>query len=105
MKNKKCIAKFKTATRHETLNPLYQEKFIFRYDYENCILQVIVWGDYGRKDRKSLMGITQIQLAELDISNLVIDWYQLFNAPSMASSLVSSKALRKTLLPKKESAT
>lgn len=103
MKDKKCIAKFKTNARQYTLDPLFQEKFIFRYDYENCVLQVIVWGDYGRKDRKCLMGISQIQLGELEISNLVIDWYQLFNAPSMASSFVSSKALRQTILMKEES--
>lgn len=103
MKEKKCVAKFKTNTMPHTLDPLYQEKFIFRYDYENCVLQVIVWGDYGRKDRKSLMGVSQIQLGGLEISKLVIDWYQLFNAPSMASSFVSSKALRQTMLMKEES--
>jgi len=58
---------------------------------------VIVWGNYGKKDRKSLMGIVQIHLNDLDISSLVIGWYKLFNAPSTTSSLVSSKALRHTL--------
>lgn len=62
--------------------------------------KLIVWGDYGKKDRKSLMGIVQIKIDDIDITNLVIGWYRMFNAPSMAHSLVSSKALRHQLLSK-----
>lgn len=119
MRDKKCIAKWKTSTVNRTLDPLYQELFIFREDYADCILQVsdtylficvpsmysvlirylqvIVWGYYGKKDKKSLMGVTQIHLNDIDISNLVIGWYKLFNAPSMTNSLHSSKQLRKML--------
>lgn len=99
MRNKKCLAKFKTQPSTRTLDPLYQQRFIFREDYSHCVLQVIVWADYGKKDRKSLMGIVQVHLNDLDISNLVIGWYRLFNAPSMANMLFasSSKALRHTM--------
>lgn len=44
------------------------------------------------------MGIVQIHLDDLDISNLVIGWYKLFNVPSMASSLCSSRLLRQAAL-------
>jgi hypothetical protein len=100
MRNKKCLGKFKTTSMSNTLDPLYQQLFIFRDDYTDCVLQIIVWGDYGKNDRKSLMGIVQIHLNDLDMSNVVIGWYKLFNAPSMvASSSVasSSKSLRQTL--------
>lgn len=101
MKDKKCVAKFKTNQMRCTLDALYQQRFIFRDDYANCVLQVIVWGDYGKRDRKSLMGLAQIHLNDVDISNLVIGWYKLFNAPSLTSSsslsMSSSKLLRQTI--------
>lgn len=103
MKNKKCVAKFKTSQCRQTLDPLYQQQFIFRDDYSDCVLQIIVWADYGKRDRKSLMGIVQIHLNDLDMSDVVLGWYKLFNAPSMValasgSSVVSSsKSLRQTL--------
>lgn len=98
MHNRKCIGKFKTTRSKPTLDPLFQEQFTFRQDYHNSVLQVIVWADYGKRDHKSLMGVAQIQLASLDISSLIVSWYRLFNAPSMAcSSHVSSKALRHTI--------
>lgn len=59
-----------------------------------------MWGDYGKKDRKSLMGIVQIHLDDLDISDLVIGWYKLFNVPSMTNSSTSSKALRHLIMAK-----
>lgn len=49
----------------------------------SSLLQVIVWGDYGRMDRKVFMGVVQILLDELDLSNLVIGWYKLFSTSSM----------------------
>jgi len=77
---------------------MYQEKFIFRDDYSKCVLQVIVWGDYGKKDRKVLMGVVQIHLDDLDMSQMVIGWYKLFNASSMTNTMTgSSKALRQTI--------
>lgn len=102
MRDKKCLAKFKTNQARETLDPLYQQRFLFRDDYSNCVLQVIVWGDYGKRDKKSLMGAVQIFINDLDMSNLVIGWYKLFNAHSMTSAcsstlVSSSKALRQTL--------
>lgn len=104
MKGKICVAKFKTEPAHETLNPLYQTRFVFRepMDIRNCILQVIVWGDYGRKDRKSLMGIAQLHLDQADLSVLHIGWYKLFNLPSLSGVMLSSQALRNKLLSLKD---
>lgn len=98
MRNKKCIAKFKTGQTKRTLDPMYQQRFIFRDDYSECVLQVIVWGDYGKKDRKCLMGVVQIHLDDLDMSRSVIGWYKLFNALSVTNMMTtSSKALRQTM--------
>ena len=100
IKNKKCVAKFKTSQVKRTLDPFYQQRFIFRDDYSNSVLQAIVWADYGKKDRKSLMGVVQIHLSDLDISTVLVGWYKLFNVPSMANSMTmssSSKTLRQTL--------
>lgn len=57
------------------------------------LLQVIVWGDYGRMDRKVFMGVVQILLDELDLSNLVIGWYKLFSTSSMCDPPLPSSPL------------
>lgn len=98
MKGKICIAKFKTEPVKETLDPLYQKRFVFRGDYRGCVVQVIVWGEYNRKDKKSLMGIAQIHTDEIDISESLIEWYKLFHLPSLDGVMLSSKSLRYKLL-------
>lgn len=45
--------------------------------------QVIVWGNYGRMDRKCFMGVARILLEELDLTNMVIGWYKLFPPTSL----------------------
>lgn len=35
-------------------------------------------GDYDCMDKKVFMGIAQIMLDDLDLSNIVIGWYKLF---------------------------
>lgn len=47
------------------------------------LLQLIVWGNYGRMDRKCFMGVARILLEELDLSTMVIGWYKLFPTSSM----------------------
>ncbi|XP_046425503.1 regulating synaptic membrane exocytosis protein 2 isoform X4 [Neodiprion fabricii] len=83
---KKCIAKMKTATARKTLEPLYQQQLAFRENFQGCILQVTVWGDYGRiEGKKVFMGVAQIMLDDLDLSNIVIGWYKLFGTTSLVS--------------------
>lgn len=48
------------------------------------LLQVIVWGDYGRMDHKCFMGMAQILLEDLDLSATVSGWYKLFPTSSLA---------------------
>lgn len=55
-------------------------------------LKVTVWGDYGRMDKKTFMGVAQIVIDDLDLSNIVIGWYKLFNASSVISLPTSGKA-------------
>ncbi|GFS49951.1 regulating synaptic membrane exocytosis protein 2 [Nephila pilipes] len=85
VKGRKCVAKRKTATARKTLDPLYQQQLVFNEDYRNCILQVTVWGDYGRMEKKVFMGVAQIMLDELDLSNFVISWYKLFHHSSLVN--------------------
>lgn len=47
--------------------------------------QVTVWGDYGRIEKKVFMGVAQIMLDELDLSNFVISWYKLFHHSSLVN--------------------
>uniref|UniRef100_A0A3B4Y5S2 Regulating synaptic membrane exocytosis 1 n=1 Tax=Seriola lalandi dorsalis TaxID=1841481 RepID=A0A3B4Y5S2_SERLL len=49
----------------------------------HSLLQVIVWGDYGRLDHKCFMGVAQILLEDLDLSSTVIGWYKLFPPSSL----------------------
>ncbi|GLG99815.1 Uncharacterized protein GBIM_06196, partial [Gryllus bimaculatus] len=81
---KKCIAKAKTATARRTLDPLYQQQLVFRENFQGCVLQVTVWGDYGRiEGKKVFMGVAQIHLDDLNLSNIVIGWYKLFGTTSL----------------------
>ncbi|XP_075320965.1 regulating synaptic membrane exocytosis protein 2 isoform X28 [Odontesthes bonariensis] len=81
--NGACIAKKKTKVARKTLDPLYQQQLPFEESPGGKVLQVIVWGDYGRMDHKSFMGAVQILLDELDLSNMVIGWYKLFPPSSL----------------------
>ncbi|XP_075868763.1 regulating synaptic membrane exocytosis protein 2 isoform X10 [Nelusetta ayraudi] len=83
LENGACIAKKKTKVARKTLDPLYQQQLPFEENPAGKVLQVIVWGDYGRMDHKSFMGAVQILLDELDLSNMVIGWYKLFPPSSL----------------------
>ncbi|XP_053344365.1 regulating synaptic membrane exocytosis protein 2 isoform X9 [Clarias gariepinus] len=83
LENGACIAKKKTKVARKTLDPLYQQQLSFEESPKGKVLQVIVWGDYGRMDHKSFMGAVQILLDELDLSNMVIGWFKLFPPSSL----------------------
>uniref|UniRef100_A0A8C5DWF8 Regulating synaptic membrane exocytosis 2 n=1 Tax=Gouania willdenowi TaxID=441366 RepID=A0A8C5DWF8_GOUWI len=83
LQNGVCIAKKKTKVARKTLDPLYQQQLPFEENPGGKVLQVIVWGDYGRMDHKSFMGAVQILLDELDLSNMVIGWFKLFPPSSL----------------------
>ncbi|XP_077960099.1 regulating synaptic membrane exocytosis protein 1 isoform X33 [Gasterosteus aculeatus] len=78
-----CKAKKKTKIARKTLEPLYQQHLLFEESPQGKVLQVIVWGDYGRLDHKCFMGVAQILLEELDLSSTVIGWYKLFPPSSL----------------------
>ncbi|XP_063392960.1 regulating synaptic membrane exocytosis protein 2 isoform X12 [Cydia fagiglandana] len=81
---KRCVAKAKTSTARRTLDPLYQQTLTFRENFKGCVLQVTVWGDYGRiEGKKVFMGVAQIMLDDLNLSNIVIGWYKLFGTVSL----------------------
>ncbi|XP_078253981.1 regulating synaptic membrane exocytosis protein 2 isoform X15 [Rhinoraja longicauda] len=83
LENGICIAKKKTKVARKTLDPLYQQQLPFEDSPQGKVIQIIVWGDYGRMDHKSFMGVAQILLEELDLSNMVIGWYKLFPTSSL----------------------
>ncbi|XP_070657839.1 regulating synaptic membrane exocytosis protein 4 isoform X2 [Bos indicus] len=69
LENGICIAKKKTKVARKSLDPLYN--------------QVIVWGNYGRMERKQFMGVARVLLEELDLTTLAVGWYKLFPTSSM----------------------
>ncbi|XP_038600821.1 regulating synaptic membrane exocytosis protein 2 isoform X22 [Tachyglossus aculeatus] len=83
LENGICIAKKKTKVARKTLEPLYQQLLSFEESPQGKVLQIIVWGDYGRMDHKSFMGVAQILLDELELSNMVIGWFKLFPPSSL----------------------
>ncbi|KAM5167513.1 regulating synaptic membrane exocytosis protein 1 isoform 39-T39 [Callospermophilus lateralis] len=89
LENGACIAKKKTRIARKTLDPLYQQSLIFDESPQGKVLQVIVWGDYGRMDHKCFMGVAQILLEELDLSSMVIGWYKLFPPSSLVDPTVT----------------
>ena len=60
------------------------------------ISQVTVWGDYGRMDKKVFMGVAQILLDDLDLSNIVIGWYKLFPTSSLFGHHSSTTGLNQS---------
>eukprot|EP00062_Callorhinchus_milii_P018416 gi/632971870/ref/XP_007902382.1/ PREDICTED: regulating synaptic membrane exocytosis protein 1 isoform X2 [Callorhinchus milii] len=89
LENGACIAKKKTKIARKTLDPLYQQSLLFEESPQGKVLQVIVWGDYGRMDHKCFMGVAQILLEELDLSSMVIGWYKLFPTSSLVDSTLT----------------
>ncbi|XP_057198801.1 regulating synaptic membrane exocytosis protein 1 isoform X4 [Triplophysa rosa] len=83
LENGVCKAKKKTKIARKTLDPLYQQALLFEESPQGKVLQIIVWGDYGRMDHKCFMGVAQILLEELDLSSTVIGWYKLFPPSSL----------------------
>ena len=95
---KRCLSKAKTASARRTLDPLFQQQLVFHERYGGCVVQVTVWGelnvslkksplvtkkctytgDYGRVEgKKVFMGVAQIMIDDLDLSNIVIGKYLL----------------------------
>uniref|UniRef100_A0AAY5JVU8 Regulating synaptic membrane exocytosis 1a n=1 Tax=Esox lucius TaxID=8010 RepID=A0AAY5JVU8_ESOLU len=92
--NGTCKAKKKTKIARKTLEPLYQQALLFDESPQGKVLQVIVWGDYGRLDHKCFMGVAQILLEELDLSSTVIGWYKLFPPSSLVDPTLASLTRR-----------
>ncbi|PWA15405.1 hypothetical protein CCH79_00008414 [Gambusia affinis] len=84
LENGMCLAKKKTKVVKKTLDPTYQQALLFDESPQGKVLQVIVWGDYGRMDHKCFMGMAQILLEDLDLSATVGGWYKLFPTSSLA---------------------
>ncbi|XP_069581757.1 regulating synaptic membrane exocytosis protein 2-like isoform X13 [Brachyistius frenatus] len=96
MDNGKCVLKRRTRLARKTLDPLYQQQLQFEENPEGKVLQIIVWGDYGRMDHKSFMGSAQILLDDLDLSNMVIGWFKLFPATSLVDPALAPLTNNKT---------
>ncbi|XP_012533032.1 regulating synaptic membrane exocytosis protein 2 isoform X2 [Monomorium pharaonis] len=94
---KRCIEKAKTTMARKTLDPFYQQLLAFKENCRGCILQVTVWGDYGRiEGKKVFMGIAQIVLDELDLSQMVFGWYKLFDTQALVSGAASLALSRRS---------
>ncbi|XP_038580361.1 regulating synaptic membrane exocytosis protein 2-like isoform X10 [Micropterus salmoides] len=96
MDNGKCALKRRTRLARKTLDPLYQQQLQFEENPEGKVLQIIVWGDYGRMDHKSFMGCAQILLDDLDLSNMVIGWFKLFPATSLVDPALAPLTNKET---------
>ncbi|CAK6979786.1 LOW QUALITY PROTEIN: regulating synaptic membrane exocytosis protein 2-like [Scomber scombrus] len=96
MDNGKCVLKRRTRLARKTLDPLYQQQLQFEENPEGKVLQIIVWGDYGRMDHKSFMGSAQILLDDLDLSNMVIGWFKLFPGTSLVDPALAPLTNKET---------
>ncbi|XP_075931619.1 regulating synaptic membrane exocytosis protein 2-like isoform X2 [Anarhichas minor] len=89
MDNGKCVLKRRTRLARKSPDPLYQQQLQFEESPEGKVLQIIVWGDYGRMDHKSFMGAAQILLDDLDLSIMAIGWFKLFPAISLVDAALA----------------
>ena len=80
-----CVEKQKTSIKRRTLNPTFQETLKFETNYRGTMLQMTCWGDYGKLDRKVFMGVAQIVLDELNLSNTIVGWYRLYSVSSIVT--------------------
>ncbi|XP_067934479.1 regulating synaptic membrane exocytosis protein 3-like [Watersipora subatra] len=86
MDGKTCVEKMKTSrSKGNSKEPFFDCTLTFMEPYMQKMLHVMVWGDYGRlNERKVFMGVCQVRLDDLDLSNIVFGWYKLFNVQAMA---------------------
>ncbi|KAL4629462.1 regulating synaptic membrane exocytosis protein 3 [Arapaima gigas] len=94
LENGVCLAKQKTKVVKKSQDPVYHQALLFDESPQGKVLQVIVWGDYGRMDHKYFMGMAQILLEELDLSSAVTGWYKLFPTSSLADPTIGPLARR-----------
>ncbi|KAF8565038.1 hypothetical protein P879_03565 [Paragonimus westermani] len=79
LEGKQSVEKIRTTTLpRRTLDPLYQQQLTFSMPYHGRIIQVSVWGEYGRMDKKVFLGMCEVVLDDLDLKNVVFGWYKLF---------------------------
>ncbi|XP_060852111.1 regulating synaptic membrane exocytosis protein 2 isoform X11 [Rhopalosiphum padi] len=86
VKGKKCVEKHRTKTIKESLQPKYMEMLKFKSSPAGCLIQVSVWGDYGReKGRKVFMGVAVIYMDSITTSpgSSLTEWYRLFGSSSL----------------------
>ncbi|XP_019713695.1 regulating synaptic membrane exocytosis protein 2-like [Hippocampus comes] len=96
MDNGKCLLKRRTRLARKTLDPLYQQQLQFEENPEGKVLQIVVWGDYGKMDHKSFMGAAQVLLDDLDLSGMVIGWFKLFPATSLVDPALAPLTNKET---------
>ncbi|CAF0795590.1 unnamed protein product [Brachionus calyciflorus] len=87
-----CTEKQKTSSQRRTLTPVYEETLRFESDYKNKFLQITVWGDFSKLDRKVFMGIIQIALDDCNLVEGVNGWYKLYPASSLITDVSSIAA-------------
>lgn len=73
-----CVEKQKTTIKRRTLGTNFEETLKFEQDYRGSVMQITVWGDYGKLDKKVFMGIAQIVLDDLNLTGTVVGWYRLY---------------------------
>ncbi|XP_018644995.1 HMG-CoA synthase [Schistosoma mansoni] len=79
LEGKQSVEKLRTMyPPRRTLDPLYQQQLCFSMPYHGKILQISVWGEYGRMDKKVFLGMCEIVLDDLDLKTVVFGWYKLF---------------------------
>lgn len=97
---KTCVEKQRTrATRH-VLDPPIHQIVIFKEYYRDKILQVSVFGDYGKLDRNVFLGVCQIGLDEINLQSYrqqLVNWYKLFSANSLMNNYMIVQQSNKKL--------
>ena len=82
LNGEKCVEKKKTKRKPFSMNLSYGETLKFNSDYSRNILKLTIWGNNGKLNRKIFMGIVQISLDDLKLSNYVEGWYTLWDLQS-----------------------
>ncbi|OXA61753.1 synaptotagmin 1 [Folsomia candida] len=81
--------KFETKVHRKTLNPVFQEIFIFKLPYSDLMAKTLVFAifDFDRFSKHDQIGEVKIPLCQLDLAQTIEDWKELISVEGEGGQL------------------
>ncbi|XP_071824646.1 synaptotagmin-1-like isoform X2 [Apostichopus japonicus] len=74
--------KFETKVHRKTLNPVFNESFVFKVPYGEVAAKTVVFAiyDFDRFSRHDIIGEVKVKLSQIDLGSVVEEWRDLQSA-------------------------